>query len=138
MGAALAGVAELPDGFVAAGFSNGAGMAEHVALQGRCAGVLMISGALPPAMLGAAAWPPGVAVQLHSAERDPMRHREWDEEFLAVARASGAPVEVFDYPVNGHLFTDPGLPGEYDAPSTELLWTRALAFCGVVGIQPAR
>ncbi|SDF88915.1 Dienelactone hydrolase [Blastococcus aurantiacus] len=137
MAAALEGVADLPDGFVAAGFSNGAGMAEHVALQGRCAGVLMVSGALPPAMLGASAWPPGVRVQLHSAEGDPMRHREWDEEFLAVARASGAPVEVFDYPVSGHLFTDPSLPAEFDAPATELLWTRALAFCAGVDAQLA-
>ncbi|MGY1802104.1 dienelactone hydrolase family protein [Blastococcus sp. SYSU D00922] len=138
MGAALEGVADLPDGFVAAGFSNGAGMAEHVALQGRCAGVLMISGALPLAMLGADAWPPGVRVQLHAAEGDPMRHPEWDEEFLAAARASGAPVEAFDYPVSGHLFTDPSLPGEHDGPATELLWGRALAFCDAVGAQPAR
>ncbi|RBY80145.1 dienelactone hydrolase [Blastococcus sp. TF02-09] len=138
MDAALQGVADLSDGFVAAGFSNGAGMAEHVALQGRCAGVLMVSGALPLAMLGAAAWPPAVRVQLHSAEDDPMRHREWDDDFLTTARASGAPVEVFDYPVSGHLFTDPSLPGEYDAPATELLWTRALVFCDRVGAQPAR
>ncbi|RBY93178.1 dienelactone hydrolase [Blastococcus sp. TF02A-30] len=136
MAAALEGVADLPDGFVAAGFSNGAGMAEHVALQGRCAGVLMVSGALPLAVLGAAAWPFAVRVQLHSAEGDPMRHREWDEDFLAAARASGAPVEVFEYPVAGHLFTDPSLPGEHDAPATELLWTRALAFCAAVERQP--
>src|SRR3712207_9501707 len=48
--AALDAVRELPDGFVAAGFSNGAGMAEYVAAQGRCAGVLMFSGALPLAV----------------------------------------------------------------------------------------
>ena len=33
MQAALGATADLPDGFVAAGFSNGAGMAEHVALH---------------------------------------------------------------------------------------------------------
>lgn len=135
MAAALDGVADLPDGFVAAGFSNGAGMAEHVALQGRCAGLLMFSGALPLAMLGADAWLPGVPVQLHAAEGDPLRHQEWNEDFVTAARASGASVEVFDYPVSGHLFTDRSLPDEYDAPAAELLWNRVLAFCGTVGAQ---
>ncbi len=137
MTAAVEGVADLPDGFVAAGFSNGAGMAEHVALQGRCSGVLMFSGALPVAMLGADAWPAGVPVQLHAADADPMRHQEWDDAFLAEVRAAGAPVEVFHYPVSGHLFTDPSLPAEYDASATELLWERALAFCAGVGAEPS-
>jgi dienelactone hydrolase len=134
MAAALDAVADLPDGFVAGGFSNGAGMAEYVALQGRCAGLLMSSGALPLPMLGADAWP-RVPVQLHAAEADPLRHQEWNDDFLAAARASGASVEVFDYPVSGHLFMDASLPGEYDAPAAELLWTRALAFCAAVGAQ---
>ncbi len=134
MAAAVEGVADLPDGFVAAGFSNGAGMAEHVALQGRCAGLMTCSGALPLGMLGADAWPPGIPVQLHAAEADPLRHQEWNDDFLAAVRASGASVEVFGYPVSGHLFTDASLPGEYDAPATELLWTRALAFCAAVGV----
>lgn len=129
MAAALDGVAALPDGFVAAGFSNGAGMAEYVAVHGRCSGVLMFSGALPLAMLGADSWPAGVPVQLHAAEADPMRHQEWNDAFVADVRAAGASVEVFDYPVSGHLFTDPSLPGEYDSSAAELLWERALAFC---------
>jgi dienelactone hydrolase len=135
MAAALEGVAGLPDGFVAAGFSNGAGMAEYVAVHGRCSGVLMISGALPLAVLGADAWSPGVAVQLHAAEADPKRDQEWNDAFLTDVRASGAAVEVFDYPVSGHLFTDPSLPREYDASATELLWERALAFCAAVDAQ---
>ena len=28
----------------------------------------------------------------------------------------------------GHLFTDPSLPGEYDAQASELLWQRVEAF----------
>ena len=139
MAAALEGVADLPDGFVAAGFSNGAGMAEFVATQRRCHGLMLFSGALPPAMLGVGAWPSGVPVQLHVAEGDPLRNQEWDDEFLAAVRAAGAPVDVFRYPVTGHLFTDPSLPAEFDAPATELLWTRALAFCAGVDAQlPAR
>ena len=137
MAAALDGVADLPDGFVAAGFSNGAGMAEYVAVQGRCAGALMVSGALPLAMLGAGAWPRDVPVQLHAAETDPLRHQEWNDAFVADARASGSSVEVFDYPGGGHLFTDPSLPAEFDASATELLWERALTFCAAVGAQSA-
>lgn len=137
MAAALEAVADLPDDFVAAGFSNGAGMAEFVALQGRCSGVLMVSGALPLTILGASAWPAGVAVQLHAAEADPMRHQEWNDAFVADVRASGAPVDVFDYPVDGHLFTDPSLPAEYDANATAALWERALAFCAALDGQPS-
>lgn len=137
MAAAVAGVADLEDGFVAAGFSNGAGMAEYVATQRRCGGVLMFSGALPLAMLGADAWPHGVPVQLHVAEGDPMRNQEWDDAFLADVRAAGAAVEVVTHPVAGHLFTDPSLPAEHDAGATELLWERALEFCARVAAQAA-
>jgi dienelactone hydrolase len=132
MQAAVDGVRELPDGFVAAGFSNGAGMAEYVATQRRCAGVLLFSGALPLAVLGADAWPAGVPVQLHYGERDPFRAQEWVDGFLADVRRSGSPVEFVEHPVGGHLFTDPSLPAEYDAAATEVLWARALAFCARV------
>jgi dienelactone hydrolase len=135
MGAALAGVQDLPDGFVAAGFSNGAGMAEFVATQRRCAGVLLFSGALPMSMLGAPAWPDRMPVQVHYTEGDPFRQQAWIDAVVADARRAGADVEVFDYPGTGHLFTDPSLPREYDAGAAELLWQRALAFCARMGSQ---
>jgi dienelactone hydrolase len=139
MAAAVQAVAGLPDGFVTAGFSNGAGMAEHVATQRHCAGVLMVSGALPLAVLGAGSWPAGVPVQLHRAEADPMRDADWDDTFVEDVRRAGAAVEVCSYPVAGHLFTDPSLPAEFDAAATELLWERAVAFCARAGAQaPAR
>src|SRR3712207_4579987 len=128
MAAAVQGVADLPDDFVAAGFSNGAGMAGVVATQRPCAGVLMFSGALPLAMLGTSGWPAGVPVQVHVAAGDPMRNRDWDDAFVADVRRAGASAEVFEYPVTGHLFTDPSLPREYDADATALLWERVLAF----------
>src|SRR3712207_3002215 len=113
MDAAVAGAADLAAGFVAAGFSNGAGMEAYVATQRRCGGVVLVSGALPLAVLGAGGWPGGVPVQLHVAERDPMRNRDWDDAFRADVSAAGAPVETFEYPVSGHLFTDPSLPTEF-------------------------
>ncbi len=133
---ALDAVEELPDGFVAAGFSNGAGMAQYVTTRRRCAGVLLFSGALPLAMLGADRWPDGLPAQLHNADGDPRRHQEWIDSVVADARRAGAAVEVFDYPANGHLFTDESLPGEYDAQATALLWPRVLAFCAAVDAQP--
>ncbi len=104
-------------------------MAEYVATQRPCSGVLMLSGALPVQMLGADAWPAGVPAQIHYTELDPLRRQEWIDTVVTDVRAAGASVEVFDYPGSGHLFTDPSLPDEYDEQAASLLWSRALAFC---------
>ena len=47
---------------------------------------------------------------------------------LNVRPAAGGTLELFDYPGDGHLFTDPTLPKEYDPEATELLWSRVLPF----------
>lgn len=130
---ALAGVAGLDDGFVAAGFSNGGGMAEYVATQRAVAGVLMLSGALPLEMIGADTWPAGVPAQIHYTVDDPFRNQGWIDAVARLVRASGAEVEVFDYPGAGHLFSDPSLPDEYDAEAAETMWGRVLAFCAAAG-----
>lgn len=130
---AVTAVEALPDGFVAVGFSNGAGMAEHVATQRQVGGVVMLSGALPLQMLGVDTWPNGVPAQVHNAESDPMRRQEWVDAVAASIRTAGAPLELFDYPGHGHLFTDPSRPDEYDPAATELLWRRVLAFCASPG-----
>ncbi len=136
MGAAVAAVQDLRDGFVAAGFSNGAGMAEYVATQRRCGGLLLFSGALPLSMLGVEHWPGDLPVQLHNADRDPLRNQEWIDSVVSDARRAGTSVERFDYPAGGHLFTDASLPDEYDAPASDLLWQRVLAFCAGVDARP--
>src|SRR5512143_4051116 len=130
MSRALAAVHALPDGFVCIGFSNGGGMAEHVALHRAVSGVVLCSGALPVQMLGADAWPNGVPAQIHYMDRDPLRQQGWTEAVAQAVTAAGAAVEVFEYPGAGHLFTDPSLPAEYDPGATEQLWRRVLAFCG--------
>lgn len=130
---ALVGVEQLADGFVAAGFSNGGGMAEYVATQRSCAGVLMMSGALPVEMLGASGWPRETPAQVHYSVGDPRRNQEWLEMLLAEVRAASAPVELFEYAGNGHLFTDPSRVDEYDSHATGLLFQRALEFCARVG-----
>ncbi|AXT86728.1 dienelactone hydrolase [Aeromicrobium sp. A1-2] len=123
-------VRNVPDGFIAAGFSNGGGMAEYVATQRRVSGVLMLSGALDLAMLGTDTWPAGVAAQIHYAVDDPFRNQAWIDAVADQVRAAGGPVEIFDYPGAGHLFTDSSLKSEFDEQSSELLWSRVLAFCG--------
>ncbi len=132
MARALTAVASLPDGFVVAGFSNGGVMATYVATQRRVSGVLLFSGAAQLEWVGAQAWPAGVPAQLHDADGDPYREQETVDAVAAAVRAAGGDVEVFAYPGDGHLFTDATLPAEYDEKSAELLWERALAFCGRV------
>lgn len=85
---AVQAVHDLPDGFLAAGFSNGAGMAEYMATQRPCSGVLMLSGALPLSMLGSETWPAAVPAQIHYSEHDPFRSQEWID---AVLRTYAAP-----------------------------------------------
>jgi dienelactone hydrolase len=125
---AAAAVEALGDGFVAVGFSNGGGMAEYVATQRRVAGVAMLSGALPLEMIGAEGWPAGVPAQIHYTANDPFRRQEWIDAVAASVRGAGAPLDVFDYPGLGHLFTDPSRPGEHQPDAAALLWQRLLAF----------
>jgi dienelactone hydrolase len=125
---AVNAVEQLPDGFVAAGFSNGGGMAEYVATSRPVSGVLMLSGALPLSSIGVSGWPTGVGAQIHYTVGDPFRRQEAIDAVTAAVRDAGGEIEVFDYPGNGHLFTDPSLPGEFDAAATEQLWRRVDQF----------
>jgi dienelactone hydrolase len=122
MRGAAEAVRDLPDGFIATGFSNGAGMAEYVATVRPVGGVLMLSGALPVNVLGASGWPAEVNAQIHYTDADPFRNQEWIDAVAAQ-----------DYPGAGHLFTDASLPAEYDEQAAELLWSRVLAFCAAPG-----
>lgn len=129
MARALDAVADLDDGFGVAGFSNGAGMATYVATQRRVSAAVLLSGALPLAMLGEQQWPAHVPVQLHYGAGDPLRVEEWIADFTRSVRDSGAPLDLqLDYPCSGHLFTDPSLPQDYDAGCAEDLHERVTAF----------
>ena len=130
---AVEACAGLDDGFVAAGFSNGGGMAEYVATQRPVGGVVMMSGAMPVTELGAEGWPAGVPAQIHYSVDDPRRVQDWLDETIAQIRAAGATVDFFEYPGAGHLFTDPSRTDEYDAEAAALLWPRVLAFCRAHG-----
>jgi len=125
----LAAVADLPDGFVTAGFSAGGGSAVLVATRRPVAGVLLFAGAFLVEWLGAdVRWPAGVPAQLHYTLGDPFREQGEIDGTVAQVHAAGGRIDTFDYPGDGHLFTDASLPKEYDADSTELLWQRSLGF----------
>ncbi len=134
MRSALAAIADEPGPIVAAGFSNGAGMAEYVtaARGGRSGGVVasvQFSGALPLALLGIPAWPADTPAQVHYTVGDPFRSDEGIAPFVEAVHASGSTCEAYlSYPGDGHLFTDRSLSGEYDPAAAELAFARTLSF----------
>ncbi|MEO8518850.1 MAG: dienelactone hydrolase family protein [Dermatophilaceae bacterium] len=137
MDRAVEAVADLPDGFVSAGFSLGCVMAVHVATQRKVSGVLMIAGAIPVSAFGAdARWPAGLPAQTHSTLDDPWRDNDELDQAVTDVVAGGGTIEVFDYPGSGHLFSDPTLPAEYDPVATETFWSRALPFVRACGGSP--
>ena len=125
---AVEGVSELADGFACIGFSNGGGMSEYVASLRAVSRVVMCSGALPLDFINVPTWPAGVAAQIHYMLNDPLRQPGSADSVAASVRAAGAAADVFEYPGDGHLFTDPSLPDEYDADATQLFWQRVLDF----------
>ena len=126
---ALESVADLPDGFVVGGFSQGSSAAVFVATRRAVSGVLQFAGFNVLEWFGPEAkWPAGIDTQVHQTLDDPWREDEFAEQAERDVTSAGGRVEQFDYPGTGHLFTDASLPDEYDAEATELLWSRVLPF----------
>ena len=91
--------------------------------------MLLFAGAFLVEWLGEdVRWPAGVPAQLHYTLGDPFREQGEIDGTVAQVEAAGGRIDTFDYPGDGHLFTDPSLPKEYDADATELLWQRSLGF----------
>ena len=124
---AIQGVADRPDGFVAIGFSNGAGMAEFVAANRPVSGVVMASGALPLETIGIT-WPEGVPAQIHSTADDPRRDQAAIDSVKQAVEDAGGTVEVFEYPGSGHLFADSSMADEYQPAEAELMLSRIKEF----------
>ena len=123
-----AAVDALPRELVYAGFSNGGGSAELLALTRPGAhGAVLMHAALPVEAFGADAWPNGVPVQVHYAAGDPFRDPPAVEALASAVAASGSTLESWEYPGSGHLFADPDLP-DYEAASAERMLQRVLDF----------
>ena len=109
------------------GFSLGCLPAVFLAGRRALTGVVMVAGAIPITVFESQ-WPDGLAAQTHATLHDPWREQDEIDQTRDAVAAGGGALDVFDYPGTGHLFTDASLPDEYDAASTELLWSRVLAF----------
>ena len=125
---ALESVAMLPDGFAVVGFSNGGGMATHIAVNRRISRAVLCSGALPLKQIGADRWPANVPAQLHYTADDPFKVAGSVESVMRSVNDAGATAEYFQYPGSGHLFTDPELVSEFDPTAMEQLWNHVTRF----------
>jgi dienelactone hydrolase len=125
---AHAAVAELPGKLVYMGFSLGGDLAQVLAgSRPGAVGAVLLHSALPAGIIGLPGWPRTVPVQVHFAEHDPWREQKFIDGLRNDVRQAGGVFELYEYPGQGHLFTDPELP-EYDAEATEQVMERVLRF----------
>jgi len=130
---ALAAVESLPHDLVYAGFSNGGACAELLAATRPGArGAILIHAPLMVRDLGWTVWPSNVPVQVHFADKDPLRNQAVIDTLGVKVRQSGSNFEQFDYDAPGHLFADPAFPA-YNANAAELMTKRVLHFLECVG-----
>lgn len=130
---ARAAVERLPDDLVYVGFSNGGACAELLAATRPGArGAILIHAPLMVRDLGWTVWPSNVPVQVHSADKDPIRNQAVIETLGMKVRQSGSEFQQFDYDASGHLFADPAFPA-YNADAAELMTKRVLEFLEKVG-----
>jgi len=121
-------VSHLREDLVYAGFSNGGACAELLAATRPGArGAILIHAPLPIRDLGWKAWPATVPVQIHFAEKDPIRDDKVIARLAERVRSSGATFQQHDYPTAGHLFADPDMPA-YDAVAADLMFQQVLDF----------
>jgi dienelactone hydrolase len=125
---AQSAVSELRDDLFYAGFSNGGAAAELIAAARPGArGAILIHAPLPIRDLGWERWPSSVPVQVHFADKDPLRNQAVIDTLAQKVRTSGAAFQQYDYSAPGHLFADPGMPA-YNAEAAALMLERALEF----------
>ncbi|MEU7783586.1 dienelactone hydrolase family protein [Amycolatopsis sp. NPDC049159] len=117
-------VRDLPPATVLVGVSMGAGVVETV-LPHRpaTAGVLLLHalGNLP------AAARPGLPVEVHVADPDPIAPPAQVAAWRAATARVGADARVHTYPGIGHFYTDPDGP-DHDEAAAERTWERVLEF----------
>ncbi|MDQ7806218.1 dienelactone hydrolase family protein [Amycolatopsis sp. A133] len=123
-GRARDAVRDLPARTVLVGVSMGAGVVETV-LPHRpaTAGVVLLHalGALP------AGSRPGLPVQVHVADPDPIAPPAQVAAWREAAARSGADARVYTYPGIGHFYTDADGP-DHDEAAAGLTWERVAGF----------
>lgn len=99
------------------GFSNGCNIAEQMSLKyPETVGTVLFHGGLPTKMFGFEEWPSRLPVQIYYTKKDPWRleDQEFLQEYLDQLEKSATKTNFYDYEGDGHLFTDPELPEEYN------------------------
>jgi dienelactone hydrolase len=130
---AVAAAEKLPHDLVYAGFSNGGSCAELLAAtRAGARGAILMHAPLMVRGLGWTVWRSNVPVQVHFADKDPIKNQAVIDVLAIKVRHAGASFQQFDYDAPGHLFADPGFPA-YNAASTELMTNRVLAFLQKLG-----
>lgn len=128
-------VEDLPPDLVYAGFSNGGVCAELLAAtRAGARGAVLIHAPLMVRDLGWTVWPSNVPVQVHFADKDPIKNQAVIDALSARVRQSGSEFEQFEYEAPGHLFADPAFP-VYNANAAELMTQRVLEFLERVRVQ---
>ena len=118
---------ELPADLVYVGISLGVMPAQMLAqTRPGARGALLLESCVPVSEFGDA-WPAGVPVQIHGMDADPYFAGEGDIDAARALVASTPDAELFVYPGDRHLFSDPSLPS-YDEKAATLLEQRVLAF----------
>jgi dienelactone hydrolase len=118
---------ELPNELVYGGFSLGVVNAQKLAqTRPGARGALLFYSCVPVSEFGTA-WPAGVPVQIHGADKDPFFVDEGDIDAARELVASTDQAVLFLYPGDQHYFADSSLPS-YDPEATALLTKRVLDF----------
>jgi dienelactone hydrolase len=111
------------------GFSNGGVSALLLAgTKEGAAGCILLHAAISIKDIGIEKWPAHVNVDVHYAEKDPWKEDEvYIQSFKDEILASGSEFKYYEYPVEGHLFTDKLLP-EYNEAATKVLYSIVLEY----------
>ena len=115
----------LPAEVVYVGFSLGVMAAQRLAqTRAGARGAVLLHACVPTSEFGP--WPAGVPVQVHGMEADPFFADEGDLDAARALVQEADDAELFVYPGDQHLFTDPSLPA-YDAEASALVMERVRA-----------
>ncbi|MCB7136131.1 dienelactone hydrolase family protein [Cellulosimicrobium marinum] len=119
--------ADAYDATVYAGISLGVLPAQMLAqTRAGAKGAVLLEACVPVAEFGDA-WPEAVPVQVHGMDADPSFAGEGDLEAAQELVDSSPDAELFLYPGDRHLFTDPSLPS-YEPEAAALVVERVVRF----------
>lgn len=120
---------DLPTELVYMGLSLGVMPAQELAqTRAGARGAVLLHACVPLEYFGDGTWPADVPAEIHVMEDDELG----DVDIAREVAAATDPVELYVYPGDRHLFTDPSTP-DHDPEATSLVLQRVLAFLEQVG-----